>query len=181
MSRTRRALSCAAALGAMSTLSQAHAQSAADLRTIAQFVECKLDDQQIARFIQRVDTNAVPGLSNQQGVPAAIDLGWQTQKPVHAWGVQSTVVSMPSPRSMLLAIPAPKGDEIDVAKQWAGRIGGMHEDAGVVSMREHMNWRGVDYRKAGGGREIRLLVDQKETPGWVLLGCMYHEKPVANP
>ena len=179
----RRAMRGAAVLGAITAITApmpAHAQSAADLRTMADFIECKLDPQQIPRFIARVDTNAVPGLANQLGQPDAIDLGWQTQKPIDAWGVQSKVVALLSPRQMLIAIPAPKGGEIDAGKQWAERIGGMHESAGTVSMREHMNWRGVDYRKVGGGREIRLLVDQKETPGWILLGCKYNDASVVN-
>ncbi|MEM5371178.1 hypothetical protein V4C53_34790 [Paraburkholderia azotifigens] len=183
MTCIRRAMRGAAVLGAITAIAlsmPAHAQSATDLRTMADFIECKLSPKQIERFIARVDANAVPGLTNQSGKPDAIALGWQTRKPVEAWGVQSRVVTLVSPREMLMAIAAPKGGEIDVGKQWAERIGGMREDAGAVSMREHMNWRGADYRKAGGGREIRLLVDQKETPGWILLGCRYDQASFDN-
>ena len=38
-----------------------------------------------------------------------------------------------------------------------------------------MNGHGADYRKAGKSHEIRLLVDDTETPGWILLGCRYQE------
>ncbi|MFP3637650.1 hypothetical protein [Paraburkholderia sp. SIMBA_054] len=175
MTSSRLALYVAITLATMSVLPAAHAQSAADQRTISDFLECKLSEKQITRFMDRIDNNAVSGLSRQAGKSGAITLGWEAQKPVRAWGTKSTVVAMLSPHEMLMAIPAPKGGELDMAKQWAERIGGMREDAGVVSMREHMNWHGADYRKAGSGHETRLLVDQKETPGWILLGCHYQE------
>lgn len=151
----------------------AHAQSTADLQTIARFVECKLDARQIDRFIDRVDNGAVPGLTSQPSQEQAVDLAWKTQKPIQAWGTSSNLVSIVSPRQMLLAIPTTRGDEITVAKQWVARIGGMSEGAGTISLRENSQWRGVDYRKTVGKKEIRLLVDQQESPGWILLGCGY--------
>ncbi|NYH17866.1 hypothetical protein [Paraburkholderia bryophila] len=162
---------------AMVTL--AHAQSATDMQTIAGFVECKLDAQQIRRFIGRVDNDGVPGLVNLPPRSKAVDLAWQTEKPITAWGTSSNLVSLVSPRQMLLAIRAPEGGEIEAAKQWAARIGDMHEDDGTVSMRENLHWRGVDYRKTVGKKEIRLLVDQNESQGWLLLGCRY-DKLFAN-
>ncbi|MFM0236171.1 hypothetical protein [Paraburkholderia sediminicola] len=161
-----------AACGVVITAS-AHAQSTADLQTIARFVECKLDARQIDRFIGRVDSGAVPGLTSQPPQEKAVDLAWKTQKPIQAWGTSSNLVSIVSPRQMLLAIPTPEGDEISVAKQWVARIGGMSEGAGTVALRESAQWRGVDYRKTVGKKEIRLLVDQQESPGWILLGCGY--------
>lgn len=154
-------------------VASAHAQSATDLQTMARFVECKLDARQIDSFIDRVDSGAVPGLTSQPSQEKAVDLAWKTQKPIQAWGTSSNLVSIVSPRQMLLAIPTPEGDEISVAKQWVARIGGMSEGAGTISLRENAQWRGVDYRKTVGKKEIRLLVDQQESPGWILLGCRY--------
>lgn len=77
--------------------------------TISSFIECKLNDKQIARFMDRIG-NTASGLSRQAGKPGAI-----------------------------------------------------------------MNGHGADYRKAGKSHEIRLLVDDTETPGWILLGCRYQE------
>jgi hypothetical protein len=151
----------------------AHAQSATDLQTISRFVECKLDARQIDSFISRVDSGSVQGLASQPPQEKAVDLAWKTQKPIQAWGTSSNLVSIVSPRQMLLAIPAPEGEEISVAKQWVARIGGMSEGAGTISLRENARWRGVDYRKTVGKKEIRLLVDQQESPGWILLGCGY--------
>ncbi|MGN8134595.1 hypothetical protein ACTJLC_07690 [Paraburkholderia sp. 22099] len=151
----------------------AHAQSATDLQTIGRFVECKLDARQIDTFIDRIDSGAVPGFTSQPPQEKAVDLAWKTQKPIQAWGTSSNLVSIVSPRQMLLAIPAPEGEEINVAKQWVARIGGMSEGAGTISLRENAQWRGVDYRKTVGKKEIRLLVDQQESPGWILLGCGY--------
>ncbi|MFM0000781.1 hypothetical protein PQR57_07125 [Paraburkholderia dipogonis] len=162
------AMVCGVAIAA-----SAHAQSTADLRTIARFVECKLDARQIDRFIGRVDNATVPGFASQPSHEKAVDLAWKTQKPIEAWGTSSNLVSLVSPRQMLLAIPAAQGDEINVARQWAERIGGMSEGAGTISLRENAHWRGVDYRKPVGEKEIRLLVDQQESPGWILLGCAY--------
>jgi len=165
------AFTCAAC-GAVIAAS-AHAQSTTDLQTIARFVQCKLDARQIDRFIGRVDNGTVPGLTSQPTQEKAVDLAWKTQKPIQAWGTSSNLVSIVSPRQMLLAIPAPEGEEISVAKQWVARIGGMSEGAGTISLRETAQWRGVDYRKTVGKKEIRLLVDQQESPGWILLGCGY--------
>ncbi|MGF6768116.1 hypothetical protein P3T18_000586 [Paraburkholderia sp. GAS199] len=165
------ALTCVAC-GVMVAAS-AHAQSAADLQTIAGFVECKLDARQIDSFINRVDSEAVPGFTSQPAQQKAVDLAWKTRKPIQAWGTSSNLVSLVSPRQMLLAIPTREGDEVGVAKQWAARIGGMSESAGTVALRESAGWRGVDYRKMVRKKEIRLLVDQQESPGWILLGCGY--------
>jgi len=151
----------------------AHAQSITDLQMITHFVECKLDAYQVASFIGRVDSGAVSGFASQPLQEKAVDLAWKTQKPIKAWGTSSNLVSLVSPRQMLLAIPAPEGDEINVAKQWAARIGGMSEGAGTAALRETAHWRGTDYRKTVGKKEIRLLVDQQESPGWILLGCGY--------
>ncbi|MDR6496409.1 hypothetical protein J2797_006336 [Paraburkholderia terricola] len=151
----------------------AHAQSATDLQTIGRFVECKLDARQIDSFIDRIDSGAVRGFTSQPPQEKAVNLAWKTQKPIQAWGTSSNLVSIVSPRQMLLAIPAPEGEEINVAKQWVARIGGMSEGAGTISLRENAQWRGVDYRKTVGKKEIRLLVDQQESPGWILLGCRY--------
>ncbi|PQV44566.1 hypothetical protein [Paraburkholderia sp. BL21I4N1] len=153
----------------------AHAQSVSDMKTIAGFVECKLDARQIQRFIDRMDSNGVPDFVSLPSRPKGVDLAWQTRKPITAWGATSNLVSLVSPREMLLAIPAPVGQEIDTANQWAARIGDMHEDSGTVAMREKLHWHGVDYRKAVGKKEIRLLVDQDESPGWLLLGCGYDQ------
>ena len=154
-------------------IASAHAQSTTDLQTISRFVECKLDVRQIDSFISRVDNGSVPGFTSQPPQEKAVDLAWKTQRPIQAWGTSSTLVSIVSPRQMLLAIPAPEGEEINVAKQWVARIGGMSEGAGTISLRENAQWRGVDYRKTVGKKEIRLLVDQQESPGWILLGCGY--------
>ncbi|MGN8106767.1 hypothetical protein ACTJLB_02125 [Paraburkholderia sp. 22098] len=151
----------------------AHAQSTTDLRTIARFVECKLDAREIDSFIGRVDNGGVPGLTSQPPEEKAVDLAWKTQKPIQAWGTTSNLVSIVSPRQMLLAIPATEGEEISIARQWAAHIGGMSEGAGTISLRENAQWRGVDYRKTVGKKEVRLLVDQQESPGWILLGCGY--------
>ncbi|WP_156923779.1 hypothetical protein [Burkholderia sp. WSM2232] len=169
--RVVQALMCAVC--SVAVAANAHAQSTADLRTIVRFVECKLDARAIDRFVGRVDSGTVRGFTSQPPQEKAVDLAWETEKPIQAWGTLSNLVSMPSPRQMLLAVPVPVGDEVNVAKQWAARIGGMSEGAGTVSLRENANWRGVDYRKAVGKKEIRLLVDQHESPGWILLGCGY--------
>ena len=159
----------------LATATLGHAQSVTDMQTIAGFVECKLNAQQIRHFVDRVDNHGVLDFVNLPPQPKAVDLAWQTRKPITAWGTSSNLVSLVSPHQMLLAIPAPMGGEIEAAKQWVERIGNMHEDSGTVAMRETLHWHGVDYRKTVGKKEIRLLVDQDESPGWLLLGCRYDQ------
>ena len=162
-----------AAISALTLTHAANAQSSADLQTISRFVECRLEPHQINAFIDRIGNDGVQGFTRQPPQEHAVDLAWKTQQPVSAWGVTSNVVSLPSAHQMLLAICNAKGDELQAAEQWAARIGGMHEDAGTVSLRKNLNWQGADYRKTVDRKEVRLLVDQRESPGWILLGCRY--------
>nr|WP_298097927.1 hypothetical protein [uncultured Shinella sp.] len=144
------------------------------VKTLTDFVECKLSVAEVEQFGEKVNAGEVAGFAQSNDGGGAALMLWKSDQSLSAWGENSNYINFPNRQEMHLAYKVPEGQEIKIGEALAARIGGMQARPDLEDMKKTYGWEGMDSRKSlAADKTLRVLVDVTYAPGWVTVGCGY--------